>query len=124
MIKGLLVGFGIMVVLALIPIVHIVGIPFGPFVGGYFGISAAGPHSGSRAGKALVYGTLLGALVGLVLGAVAAALTVATGLNSALLWLTAVFLTLYTASMSSLGAMYAQLRPAGQDPGPEGVTQP
>ncbi len=116
MVKGVLIGFGIMVVLALIPIVHFVGIPFGPFIGGYFGISAATGRSGSKAAKALIYGTLLGALVGLVFVAVAVVLTLATGLNSVLIWVAVAALTLYTASMSFLGALYAQLRSADQDP--------
>ena len=40
MVKGVLIGFTIIIILAAIPIVHIVGIPFGPFIGGYYGISA------------------------------------------------------------------------------------
>ena len=47
MIKGVLIGFGIIIVLALVPIVHIDGIPFGPFMGGYFGFSAAYVSQGS-----------------------------------------------------------------------------
>ena len=116
MVKGVLIGFAIIVVLALIPIVHFVGIPFGPFIGGYFGISAVTARPGSPAAKALTYGTLLGALVCLLLVALALLLTLVTGLNSVLIWLAVVVLTLYTASMSSLGAMYAQLRSADQDP--------
>ncbi len=118
MVKGVLIGFGIMVVLALIPIVHFVGIPFGPFIGGYFGISAATARSGSRAAKALTSGTLRGALVCLVLVALAVLLTLVTGLNSVLIWVAVVVLTLYTASMSFLGALYAQLKSADQDPSP------
>ena len=42
MVKGVLIGFGIMIILALIPIVHIAGIPFGPFIGGYYGYRPPG----------------------------------------------------------------------------------
>ena len=40
MIKGVLIGFAIIIILAIIPIVHIAGIPLGPFIGGYYGISS------------------------------------------------------------------------------------
>lgn len=112
MIKGVFIGFGIMVVLALIPIVHFVGIPFGPFIGGYFGITSAGGHSRSPAGKAMVFGALLGLLVFLISVAGAAVLTVATRLNVVFLWVFVVVFTLYTTSMGALGAMYSQLRSA------------
>ena len=115
MVKGVFVAFGIMLVLAVIPIVHIVGIPFGPFIGGYYGISAAESRTGSYAVKSLMFGALLGALVFVLLAAVAALLVVVTELNQVLIWLIAVVLTMYVASMSSLGAMYGQLRSAERD---------
>lgn len=115
MVKGVFVAFGIMLVLAVIPIVHIVGIPFGPFIGGYFGISASASRTGSPAVKSLMFGALLGAMVFVLLAAVAVVLTVATELNLVLVWLAAVVLTMYAASMSSLGAMYGQLRSAEKD---------
>ena len=115
MIKGVLIAFAIMVVLALIPIVHFVGIPFGPFIGGYFGITSAGGNPRSRALKSLVFGALLGLLVFLVLVVVAAVLTALIGLNSIMIWVWVgvVVFTFYTSSMGALGAMYAQLRSAG-----------
>jgi len=112
MVKGVFVALGIMVVLAVIPIVHIVGIPFGPFIGGYFGISAAASRTGSHAAKSLMFGTLLGAMVFVLLAAVAVVLMMTTDLNLVLVWLAAGFLTMYFASMSSLGALYGQLRSA------------
>ena len=71
MVKGVFVCFGIMLVRAVIPIVHIVGIPFGPFIGGYFGISAAASNTRSYAVKSMIFGTLLGGMVFVVLAAVA-----------------------------------------------------
>ena len=112
MIKGVLVGFGIMLLLALIPIVHFVGIPFGPFIGGYFGITSAASYSGSHFTKALVFGSLLGALVLLVGSGAGVILTMATEFNLVLVWIVIVIFTLYTVSMGALGAMYAQLRAA------------
>ena len=115
LIKGVLIAFAIMVVLALIPIVHFVGIPFGPFIGGYFGITSAGGNPRSRARDALVFGVLLGLLVLLVTVVVAAVLTALFGLNTIMIWVWVgvVVYTFYTSSMGALGAMYSQLRSEG-----------
>lgn len=113
MIKGVFVAMGIMVLLALIPIVNFVGIPFGPFIGGYYGIPSARTHGGSVAVKSVVFGSLLGLLVFLVLVVVAVALTVTIDLSQRftwLLWIGVVVFTLYAASMAALGALYRQLR--------------
>ncbi len=113
MIKGVFVGLGIMVLLALIPIVDFVGIPFGPFIGGYYGISSARAGPGSYAFKSVVFGSLLGLAVFLVLVAVAAGLMATIDLSQRftwLLWLAVVFFALYTASMGALGAMYSQMK--------------
>ena len=113
MIKGVFRALGIMVILALIPIVDFIGIPFGPFIGGYYGISSASPHRSSHAVKALVFGSLLGLLIFLILVVVATSLTLTIDLSQRftwLLWLAVVVFSLYTASMGALGAMYRQLR--------------
>lgn len=122
MIKGIFVALGIMVVLALIPVVDVVvGLPFGAFIGAYFGISHAGSRPGSYAIKSLAFGGLLGLAVFLVLLAVAAGLTATVDFSRELLWilwLGVIVYTLYTASMGALGAMYAQLRKSGSRPAP------
>ena len=112
MIRGVLVGFGIMLVLAIIPIVHFVGVPLGPFIAGYFGISSVGGYTPSRAKRSLAFGALLGLLIFLLTAIVAAALTALIGLNQImiLVWVGVAVFTLYTSSMGALGAMYAQLR--------------
>ena len=113
MIKGVFLAMGIMVLLALIPIVDFVGIPFGPFIGGYYGITVARSHGGSPAVKSVVFGSLLGLLVLLVLVLVAVALTVIIDLSQRftwLLWIGVVVFTMYSASMAALGAWYRQLR--------------
>ena len=113
MIKGVFLAMGIMVLLALIPIVDLVGIPFGPFIGGYYGISSARTASGSYAVKSVVFGGLLGLLIFLVLVVVAVVLTITIDLSQRftwLLWMAVVIFALYTASMAALGAMYRQLR--------------
>lgn len=122
MIKGVFVALGIMVLLLAIPIADVfVGIPFGAFIGAYFGISYAGPHPGSYAVKSLVFGGLLGLVVFLLLVGVAAGLTATVDLSRELLWilwLAVIVYTLYTASMGALGAMYAQLRASGRRTAP------
>lgn len=118
MIKGIFVALGIMVALLVIPIADVfVGMPFGAFIGAYFGISHTGPRPSSYAVKSLVFGGLLGLAVFLLLVAVAAGLTVTFDLSREflwILWLAVIVFTLYTASMGALGAMYAQLRASGR----------
>ncbi len=113
MIKGVLVAFGIMVVLALIPIVHFIGIPFGPFVGGYFGISSAGESTMPNQLRALTFGVLLGVIVFLVCALVVVLVMAFTNINPLILWGGVLVFTFYVASMSALGAMYSLLRAAG-----------
>ena len=113
MVKGALVGFGIMIVLALIPIVHFIGIPFGPFIGGYLGISSVDGYTESRFKRALAFGGMLGAMIFVVAAIVGVAVTAITTANVRLVWGLVAFFTLYTMSMSALGAMYAQLRSSG-----------
>ena len=113
MIKGVFLAMGIMVILALIPVVDFIGIPFGPFIGGYYGISWARTQGGSYAVKSVVFGGLLGLLLLSVLVLVAVGLTVSIDLSQRftwLLWLAIVVFTLYAASMAALGAMYRQMR--------------
>ena len=113
MIKGVLVAFGIMVVLAIIPIVHFIGIPFGPFVGGYFGISSAGDSTMPNQLRALTFGFLLGLIVFLVCALAAVVVMVFTDINLLLLWGGVLVFSFYAASMGALGAMYSLLRAAG-----------
>ncbi len=133
MLKGILLALGIMFLLMLIPIVDFVGIPFGSFIGAYYGMAAVrastgevfppGPPTSAQIGafavKAAIFGSLLGLLVSLILVAVAASLTAAIDLSGrflVLLWLAVVVFTMYTATMASLGAMYSQIRAARAQP--------
>lgn len=116
MLKGVLLAFGIMVALALAPLANLVGIPFGPFIGGYFGISHAASRSGSlaaNAAKAARFGALLALVALAVAGAAAVAATLALGLSppmALLAWLGAAVFTLHTGLMGALGAMYGLVR--------------
>ncbi len=113
MVKGLLVGLGIMLVCPLIPIAHFVLVPASPFIAGYWGISFARMTQRNYAVGGLIYGALLGLAVGLVAAAAALAATVLwePGQRFAvLMWIGVVVFILYTGSMSMLGAMYSSLR--------------
>jgi hypothetical protein len=117
MIKGVLVGFGIMIILVPIPIVHIVGIPFGPFIGGYYGISAASDSAASPGRKALQFGAWTGFLM-LAVFAIAMAIVDVTSDRSTslriILWVGVVgVLPFYYGSMAGLGAWYSGLKALG-----------
>ena len=113
MVKGVLIGFGIMIILALIPIVHFVGIPGGPFIAGYYGISAARDSTASPGRKALAFGVWTGVLIGLVLVISGAIVTSVTGVSPILIWLAVWVMTFYYASMAGLGAWYSELKAKG-----------
>ena len=113
MLKGVFVGVGIMIVCFLIPIVHFVTGPFGPFIAGYFGISFAPDRGQHYAVKALKFGSAMGLVWLLVTGtaAVLVVLLVDPAFKiQVLMWIGVAVITLYTGSMASLGAMYAMLR--------------
>lgn len=119
MLKGILVGLGIMVVCWMIPIAHFVLGPLGPFVAGYFGISYAEDRDESDAALALRYGLTLALAsfvpVGLAVAGLAAASQVwgwfdFTARVIALIAIGSAIFVLYTGSMACLGAMFARLR--------------
>jgi MFS family permease len=101
----------------LIPLVHFVAFPASPFIGGYFGIKYAQVPRESYAAKCLLFGALLGSLF-LILASLAAALAVTlSDLGQrflVIIWIGVGVLTLYTGSMSALGAMFSVLRSGGQ----------
>ena len=117
MIKGVFLALGIMFVSLLIPLVHFVAFPASPFIGGYFGIKFAQVPRESYAAKCLLFGVLLGSLF-LILVSLAALLVVTlSDLGQrflVIIWIGVVVLTLYTASMSALGAMFSVLRSGGE----------
>ncbi len=111
MFKGIFVGLAVVMVLAVIPIVHFVGIPAGPFIAGYFGINAARDYSGTPGRKALTYGIWLGVMVGAITVVAATIVTlVADFAYPFLLWGGVVVVIFYYGSMSALGAWYCELR--------------
>ena len=113
MIKGVLIGFLIIIILAVIPIVHIAGIPFGPFIGGYYGISSVRDSTATPGRKALIFGIWTGLLMGIVLVISAIIATAVSGVMPLLIWGGVWVFTFYYASMSGLGAWYAELKGKG-----------
>ena len=113
MTKGVFIGFVIMIVLALIPIVHIAGIPFGPFIGGYYGISSVKGSTAAPGRKALMFGIWTGILMGFILVISAIIANVLSGVMPILIWGGVWIFTFYYASMSGLGAWYAELKAKG-----------
>ena len=113
MIKGVLVGLGIILVCALIPIVHFIAVPASPFLAGYFGISFAKDNTDSYGVKGMKFGALLSLLILSVTGIAAAAvmsLLDPTQKIVVVMWIGIAIFTLYTGSMAALGAMYSTLR--------------
>jgi len=113
MVKGVLIGFGIMVVCALIPLVHFLALPASPFIAGYVGVGHAKESSGTYAVKGLKFGSLLGLLVLLLSGVLAALVMVLVEPPekiTVITWIGVAIFTLYTGSMATLGAMYSSIR--------------
>lgn len=117
MVKGVLISFGIIIILIPIPIVHIVGIPFGPFIGGYYGISAASDSTASSGRKAVVFGLWTAILMLLVFAIAVAIIDSIFDLGNKLrfiIWVGGVgVLPFYYGSMAGLGAWYAGLKAKG-----------
>ena len=119
MLKGVLVGLGVMVVCWMIPIAHFVLGPLGPFIAGYFGISYADDRDESDAALALRYGLTLALASFIPVGLVALGLVAASEVwgwfhfsarVAVLIGAGAAIFVLYTGSMACLGAMFARLR--------------
>ena len=116
MIKGVFIGFGIVLVLPFIPIVHFVGIPFGPFIGGYYGIAAAGASQGSPGRKAFEFGAWTGVLMLLVFAISAGIVDTVFDFERNLriiMWVGVWVFTFYYGSMAGLGAWYSELKAKG-----------
>ena len=116
MLKGLFVGLAVVLLLVLIPVVHFLGIPFGPFIAGYFGINAARDHPGTPGRKALSYGIWLGSVIGVIMVIAAIIVTIVSDFGYPfLVWGGVVVGIFYYGSMSALGAWYSGLRAAERD---------
>lgn len=113
MIKGVFIAFAVIIVLMLIPVVHAFTIPFGPFIGGYFGISSVGYQPGRSGHNALVFGLLFGGLILVALAVIVVLVNQIFEFNHILLWPGVSVFTFYYGSMAGLGAWYAGLKAGG-----------
>ena len=113
MIKGVFLTFGIMLASLLIPLVHFVAFPASPFIGGYFGIKFARVPKESYAAKCLLFGALVGSLILIFVSLAVAIFFSLSDMGQrfrVIIWIGVAVLTLYTGSMSALGAMFSVLR--------------
>ena len=112
MLKGVLVGIAIMVVYIFIPVVHFTW-PISPFISGYVGISFVKNRNDSASLRGLKFGGWIG-LIAFVLSVMVGLFLIAIfdiGSNKVpLVWICVALVTLYSGSMSALGAMYAGLK--------------
>ena len=117
MVKGVFIAFGIMVVCFLIPLVHFVAAPASPFIGGYIGISSARSNQLPSIAKAVVFGCLLGALVLMIAAAASVVITTIADVGRFfwVLWIGVAIGSIYTASMSALGALFSLLKADSQN---------
>ena len=89
---------------------HLAGIPFGPFIGGYYGITFAKDSSSSSGRKAFIFGIWTGVLMGVVLAIAGVIATIVSGVMPLLIWSGVWVFTFYYATMSGLGAWYSELK--------------
>ena len=114
LVSGVLVALAVMVALLMIPVVHFVSGPIGPFVGGFIGIGRwkKRPESPLVAGLAfgLVLGLLLAAVAATVLVALALATDVISGGTGILVTGAVVGGALYVTALAMGGAMVGASR--------------
>lgn len=123
MFKGVIIGVGVILVLAVIPVVHFIGVPFGPFIAGYFGINAVRESPVSPGRRALTMGAWMGAVVGVSTFVAALIVTIIGDFAyPVLMWGGVVVITFYYTSMTALGAWYCLLRAAERSSAAEGPT--
>ena len=82
LISGVLLALGVTVLLLLIPVVHFVSGPIGPFVGGFIGIGKWEKRPESALTAGFVFGFVLWLLLATIAAAVIVVLAVATSVIS------------------------------------------
>ena len=122
MFKGVIIGVAAILVLAVIPVVHFIGVPFGPFIAGYFGISAVRESPVAPGRLALTMGIWMGVVVGVSTFIAALIVTIVGDFAyPVLMWGGVVVITFYYTSMTALGAWYSLLRAAERSSAAEGA---
>ena len=77
MTKGLLTALAVMLVCTIIPVAQILLAPFGPFLGGYFGIRSVDVQGRTPLAAATLFGCVVGAVSAAILVVIAAVVTFA-----------------------------------------------
>ena len=102
-----------MLACAAIPIAQVLLAPFGPFLGGYYGIRSVDTEGRPALAAAARFGGVIGAASALILAAIAVILMLALELPQRfiiLAWIAVAVFALYVAMMSTLGGLYRLLK--------------
>ena len=101
MLRGALIGSGIILALAVIPILHFVTIWFAPFIGGFVG----GSRAGATPNQAFGVGLLMGAIVAGPIIGIGMIYSVIFGFSIAAGLLIGGFVSVYVGGLGILGAV-------------------
>jgi len=120
MLKAAFIGIGISIGLLLIPLVHFVAGPVGPFIGGFMGGSSIHARPAQAVGVGLLMGILAGLLVALGLGIAEAIFQVMSQGSPTIYVLIGILVVFYVGILGAAGALtgghMAQSRPGvGKD---------
>lgn len=110
-----------MLACAVIPIAQVLLAPFGPFLGGYYGIRSVDTEARPALAAAARFGGVIGAASALILAAIAVILMLALELPQRfiiLAWIAVAVFALYVAMMSTLGGLYRLLKTPLPTPSP------
>ena len=118
-VKAAFIGFGVSVGLLLIPLVHFVSGPAGPFIGGFMGGSSIKARPAQAIGVGILMGILAGLVVALGLGIAEAMFQVLSEGSLALYLLIGVVVIFYVGVLGGVGTMVgghmAQSRPPAEN---------
>ncbi len=104
-IKAAFIGFGISVGLLLVPLVHFVSGPAGPFIGGFMGGSSIKARPAQAIGVGILMGILAGLMVALGLGIAEAMFQVLSEGSLALYLLIGAVVVFYVGALGGVGAL-------------------
>lgn len=113
MTKGLFTALAIMLACAVIPVAQVLLAPFGPFLGGYYGIRWVDTQGQGALAAAARFGGVIGAASALILAAIAVILMLSLAMPQRfiiLTWIAVAVFALYVAMMSTLGGLYRLMK--------------
>ena len=113
MTKGLLTALAVMLVCAVIPVAQVLLAPFGPFLGGYYGIRSVDTAGRHPLAAAAMFGGVVGAASALILVVMAVILMLILEMPTRfviLAWIAVAVFAIYVAMMSTLGGLYRLMK--------------